>query len=221
MCANLKSAGIVQPFILTGKDALLLCIVCHTLPIFSWLFFVDSESDNTRDRTGCYLSHRTKLEPVKPPGQTLEKSSGDWMRDPAWVCCDESSWSGHISHWSVRQLFIWWCWPSLLLVNIWTINVWPLVHNDPMQWVGLGAILICSCFGCSLLCNQNTPYIGPLQRQLPNIWVQGLFCERYQLVAPLIFPCVGCKFRKFGKYRSMPPIIISGGCDSSLNGFRE
>ena len=79
MCANLKSAGIVQPFIVTGNDALLLYIVCHTLPIFSWLFFPDSESDNTRDRTGCYLSHRTKLEPVQPSPQ------GRHLKSPAVI----------------------------------------------------------------------------------------------------------------------------------------
>ena len=73
-------------------DALLPWIVWHTLPIFRWLFFFESESDDIRERTGCHFSHRTQLEPVsvQPPGHTLgcylpeaEKLIGDWMRQPS------------------------------------------------------------------------------------------------------------------------------------------
>ena len=53
-----------------------------------------------------------------------EKFSGDIGRDtPAWVCCDESAWSGHISfghisHRSVRHLMMLTIAVPTLLVNI-------------------------------------------------------------------------------------------------------
>ena len=85
-------------------------------------------------------------------------------------------------------------------------------HNDLIciGWGSMASILVCSCCRCSHQFGIKTPP----SEVTPNIPTRSTHLS-------LHFPCVCWKSRKFGKYRSMRPIIIRGGTNSSLNGFHE